>query len=307
MNILRKTVPFTIAVIATLSLLAYQTDAAAPGPKVSDSTRGNKHNLSAASTGVTYKATDDPVNNPRGQQICIFCHTPHSANVAERAPLWSRAFSSGVTFQRYTSATLHIRNVPAAQYGAASQPNGSSKLCLSCHDGVSKLGDMFDGSNITMSGSDVISGIASFNPSTNKMLKGHHPVSFVYLTGFNSGSQSGVALPELAATGTYRFLPISSAGKVKLSDTNRDSNGWMQCTTCHDPHQNQSDPSDCYNAIGAVVACGTDTRKVAPFWVYHGTNTTASQDMGTVCKVCHASSAGLSSPGLTPPWQYPNP
>lgn len=279
----RKIVPLAAAVTALLVSLVYQTDAAAPGPKVSAA--GNKHNLSGQNTGVNYKATNDPTNNPRGQQICIFCHTPHNANVAGQAPLWNRAFSSQ-TFQRYTSTTLHIRHIGSAQYGVGAQPNGSSKLCLSCHDGVSKMGDLFAGPAIPMSGSDVIAGLSSFNPTTNKMLTGHHPVSFVYLTGFNSAAQSGTIIAGLPAS--YRFIPLSSAGKAKLFDTKKNSNGWMQCTTCHDPHQNQSDEAICYNG-GVPVSCNvTYTRRVAPFWTYHGTNTTPTQDTGSVCKVCHS-------------------
>ncbi len=293
--------PLLIVLSVALTLVmsvVYQ--ARALGDKVSEP--GNRHNLSASNTipGFLYKATNDPANNPRGQQICVFCHTPHSANVVGQAPLWNRNFSNE-TFQRYTSLTLHIRNIANAQYGAGAKPNGSTRLCLSCHDGVSRLGAVYNGSEITMV-KDVIDGLASFNPSTNKMLTGHHPVSFVYLTGFNVGSQTGVAHPELPAT--YRFMPQSSAGKVKLYDTNRNGNGWMQCTTCHDPHQNQSveaGPGTCYDAVGIPGACDTSTftRKIAPFWIYHGTNTTASQDTGTVCKVCHA----VAAPGpARSPW-----
>ena len=275
----------TIALSVAMMFLMFEVyQACAIGPKVSEP--GNKHNLSGPNTTVTYRATNDPTNNPRGQQICIFCHTPHSANVVGQAPLWNRAFSAQ-TFQRYTSTTLHIRHIANAQYDVGAQPNGSSRLCLSCHDGVSRLGAVYNGPEITMSGSNVITGLSSFN-AASKMLSGHHPVSFVYLTGFNNGSQSGVAHPQLPTS--YRFIPISTAGKVKLFDTNRSSNGWMQCTTCHDPHQNQSDENACYDGGGVVGVCGGSfTRKVAPFWIYKGVPaTTATQDAGTVCKVCHA-------------------
>jgi hypothetical protein len=284
MNFSSRIVPFAAIVTVVLGGIVYQTDAAAPGPMVSKP--GNKHNLSGTNTTVTYRATNDPVNNPRGQQICIFCHTPHNANVVGQAPLWNRAFSDVQNFQRYTSSTLRIRHIASAKYDTGAQPNGSSKLCLSCHDGTSHLGAVYSGSPIAMVGNDVISGLASFNPSTNKMLSGHHPVSFVFMTGFNSTTQIGSMIPGLPAS--YRFLPASSAGKVKLYG-NRDGNGWMQCTTCHDPHQNQSDEAICYTTGGAVTSCtSADTRKVAPFWVYHGSNTSASQDTGSVCKVCHA-------------------
>lgn len=294
----RRIMPLAACIIAILALIGHQAAAFVPGDKISVTVSGNKHNLSAANTGVTYRAKDDPAN-PRGQQICIFCHTPHSANVSGQAPLWNRNFSSEI-FQRYTSNTLKIRGIAAAQYGAGAQPNGSSRLCLSCHDGVSRLGAVYKGSEIEMvNANPFIEGLSSFKPSTNKMKSGHHPVSFVYLTGFNYGSQTGTVLTELQATTNYRFMPQSSAGRVKLIDSTRNGNGWMQCTTCHDPHQNQSDESACYNS-GVPVSCdATYTRKVAPFWAYHGVNTTATQDTGSVCKVCHA----LGTPGGYSPWQ----
>jgi len=196
-----------VTIVASMCFVpfVYQADATAPGPKVSEVSStgtGNKHNLSAKARpfgGTTYsvpnpnlyKAVDDPAANPGGQQICIFCHTPHNANVEGGAPLWNRAFSA-LTFSRYSSNTLQIRVNSAArtpaQYAApAWQPDGSSKLCLSCHDGVATnpLGAVLRGGPIAMSGGDYISSDtavswASFNPSTNKMKFGHHPVSFVY-------------------------------------------------------------------------------------------------------------------------------
>lgn len=294
MNAFQKAVSLAALLTAVSVALTYQSYAAAPGPKVS--APGNKHNLSGTNTTVTYRATNDPTNNPRGQQICIFCHTPHSANISSQAPLWNRVFSSQ-TFQRYTSVTLNIRHISAAQYDVGAQPNGSSKLCLSCHDGVSNLGDVYNGAAIPMV-NNVITGLASFKPSPtpslSKMMTGHHPVSFVYLTGFNYGSQSGSIISGLPAS--YRFMPVSSSGTVKLFDTNRNRNGWMQCTTCHDPHQNQSDEAACYNGGVPTTCNGTYTRKVAPFWAYHGVNTDATQDTGTVCKVCHALGTTFGAP-----------
>ncbi|MBI5482947.1 MAG: hypothetical protein HY888_00605 [Deltaproteobacteria bacterium] len=306
MNCFRKTFAVLTVAFSLLILFVFRDRAVAKGPLVSEI--GNKHNLSSigrtvGSTVITsninlYQA--DPAD-ARGKQICIFCHTPHSANVAEQAPLWNRAFSSVVTFQRYTSTTLRIRHITEAQYGDGAQPNGASKLCLSCHDGVSRLGAVYTGPEITMAaGRDVITGLASFNPSTNKMLTGHHPVSFVYMTGFNVTAQTGSIHSTLPAS--YRFVPLSSAGTVKLFDTDRKNNGWMQCTTCHNPHQNQSEDNGanaCYNSVGTLGTCDAVpcspcdpltnfNRKVAPFWTYHGSGTTATQDTGTVCKVCHA-------------------
>ena len=298
MNIYR--VLIIAAAVASLLILSlvYQTDAVAAGPKVSESLGGiiSKHNLSAKawlsgsysqSNTNTYKATDDPTGNPKGQQICIFCHTPHSANVEGGAPLWNRKFSTKV-FQRYSgSSTFVIKNNTNAQYG--SQPDGSSKLCLSCHDGASNMGTLFDGSVIAMVGADVIAaGPTSFNPdspSTNKMRYGHHPVSFVYNAAVASAINTGKGLP----VSTYAFPPGISA--VKL-----DKNSKIQCTTCHDAHQNQSDDTAFYSSPN-------NTRKIAPFWVYGGGGS-ATVDQSAVCTACHPID-GTSTPGFAAPWVTP--
>jgi len=260
--------------VTMLLVMHMALQATAAGPKVSEI--GNRHNLSAIGRVVnstsytaninTYQATNDQTNNPLGQQICIFCHTPHNANVVGQAPLWNRKFSSE-NFQRYSSSTLQIRKISAAQYASGAQPTGSSKLCLSCHDGVSRLGDLYSGASITMV-RDVITGLSSFNPSTNKMKSGHHPVSFVY-------NAEIAATINAARTPTVFTMP--GLTQVKL-----DKLGRMQCTTCHDAHQNMSNDTECYGGD----CDNTNTRKVAPFWVY-GVSGVASTDAQAVCTTCH--------------------
>src|SRR5262249_52548917 len=65
-------------------------------------------------------------------EICIFCHTPHNANPA--APLWNQTLSSA-TYTPYTSSTM---------VATAGLPTGSSKLCMSCHDGTVALGNLLN-------------------------------------------------------------------------------------------------------------------------------------------------------------------
>ena len=145
MNTFRNFLISATAIAVLFIPFAYKAGATAPGPKVSEeSTTGNKHNLSAKAwksgtyTGTnpnTYRATDDPTANPKGQQICIFCHTPHNANVEGGAPLWNRRFST-VTFSRYSSATLQIRLNSAAKtpakYDDTSTP-AWQPCCRCCH------------------------------------------------------------------------------------------------------------------------------------------------------------------------------
>ena len=63
-------------------------------------------------------------------EICKVCHTPHNAiTTVTNAPLWNHQMTNA-TFQLYTSATMNA---------TTGQPDGSSKLCLSCHDGTVAL------------------------------------------------------------------------------------------------------------------------------------------------------------------------
>lgn len=306
---------------------AHQAGAVVPGPKVSEySATGNKHNLSArtwpasytgpysnpasnfiATNPNTYKATDDPTGNPKGQQICIFCHTPHSANVEGGAPLWNRAFSTQ-TFSRYSaqSSWLAIRHFsPAASLAQYGQPDGSSKLCLSCHDGVLSLGGVRNGGPIAMT-QDVISfaatgSIASFKPSTtgaDKMKTGHHPVSFVFTDAV--ATQIG----NYNKTPTFGVKPPSS----NLTYAKLDKNNKIQCTTCHNPHQNQSHDDKCYQGgpppLPTATCNPTYTRKVAPFWV-HSWGNDVVQDRDNLCKECHSTGTVYTDYPNAGPWTNP--
>lgn len=96
------------AVIITVLLVIGMNCGAAP--KVSES--GNKHNLSSTNNGVgiTYKASNS--SDPRGNQICIFCHTPH--NASPQTVLWNRVDPQGGPFGHYSSSSLQIQIDPSA-------------------------------------------------------------------------------------------------------------------------------------------------------------------------------------------------
>ena len=66
-----------------------------------------------------------------GGEICLPCHTPHGGNklVAADAPLWNHAITTA-TYTPYSTAWMN---------SVSDQPDGVSKLCLSCHDGTVAL------------------------------------------------------------------------------------------------------------------------------------------------------------------------
>ena len=161
------------------------------------------HNLAATGPG-TVKAVG-------GTDACIFCHTAHHAN--GEMPLWNHAMSSVSNYVVYSSTRLDALNLTVPQ------PNGSSRLCLSCHDGTVALGNVSSGAAITMQNGVTTMPAGAGNLGTD--LSQDHPVSFVYDSG-------------LAARDPQVKDPATLTGRVRL-----DKLGRLQCTACHDPHDNQ--------------------------------------------------------------------
>lgn len=156
------------------------------------------HNLSAGGPGR--------IRAVQEQQVCIFCHAPHHAGGAR--PLWNRELPTS-NYRIYESSTLD------AEPG---QPVGSSKLCLSCHDGTIALGRVLNRADrIRMISDEFIpSGLANLGTD----LSDDHPVSFFYTAG-------------LAASDRQLANPRTLPHEIKL-----DASGQLQCTSCHDPHRN---------------------------------------------------------------------
>ena len=157
------------------------------------------HNLSVSSA-ATVRAQSEG-------EICVFCHVPHHA--ATSGPLWNRRAPA-------QSYTLYGSSTTLASIG---QPTGASLLCLSCHDGTIALGDVLSrGSQIAMAGG--VTTMPTGPGLLGKDLSGDHPVSFTYDNGLVT-ARGGLA------------APASLTGAVRL-----DKLGRMQCTACHNPHEN---------------------------------------------------------------------
>lgn len=175
-----------------------------------ESVRDTAHNLSV--TGPTsVKAVSET-------RVCVFCHTTHNASF--QAPLWNRE-NPGGTYQMYWSETMDAYGSSAE----APQPNGSSKLCLSCHDGTIALGSTVSSGRIEMRG-----GITTM-PSTSESnlgrdLSGDHPVSF-RVTDHLVTTNNAKGDVSLRTVSEMRNHPLA-----RLDDEDR-----IQCTTCHDPHR----------------------------------------------------------------------
>ncbi len=224
---------------------------AVPAARVSD-VRSTRHNLSASS-GNTVRATSE-------SQVCVFCHTPHAATPGA-SPLWNRALS-GATYTVYTSSSLDANTIQ----GSLDQPGGSSKLCLSCHDGTLAIGnvnvlngqgsaDVQGSQSIPMTGTGpggtMPPGHGTATGFTRNLgidLSNDHPISLSYTSAL--ADRDG----ELRRVdGTQRWPPSTGAvigvrepgykPLLPLEPTGPGGIGQVQCATCHDPHTRETDAS----------------------------------------------------------------
>lgn len=233
-----------------------------------------KHNLTPLGLG-TFKAIE-----PTG--ACVFCHTPHNASPA--GPLWNRALSAE-TYTLYTSPTLKA---------TLNQPTGSSRLCLSCHDGTLAMGTLLRPPGYAqltlgkMTGSGVI----------GTDLRDDHPISFTYDS-------------QLAADRGQLLDPIGAPKALHL-----DRDGQVQCTSCHDPHVERTqfirmDPikgalcSSCHRPTGwpsQVANASHGHASSTQTWDGTGTNPWPSGSYTTVadnaCQNCHRNHAAGHGKGL---------
>ena len=234
--------------ITGLTLLWSASCIAAPG-ELGDNggINTNPHNLSSRSNNNAYKAVVQATPG-KETQICIFCHTPHSARSV--APLWGRPDSTATFGIR---AGLQISNaaiVDTTLYRTgADYPNGATKVCLSCHDGVTAMGILANGNEFVMTLSTLIGRDSQIDLATS------HPVSFVYNSAVQTFLGAAYILPPLD------YL---------------DSEFRVQCTSCHQPHQ--------------------DTRQGGPNYPFWRVGSGSTVDYNTVCLSCHTTPVPATLP-----------
>lgn len=159
-----------------------------------------KHNLSASGPG--------PVKSLNEGELCVFCHTPHQAR-NDIPYLWNRSDSTA-NYIPYESSTL---------YAAVGQPTGASKLCLSCHDGTIAMGMLLSRDAEV----EFVGGLRFMPDGPSRIgtdLSTSHPVSLVYDAALAARNQA--------------LNPPSMLGHPVHLDKNQQ----LQCTACHDPHDN---------------------------------------------------------------------
>lgn len=225
-----------------------------------------RHNLSVSGSGEV-TATDQ-------SEMCVFCHTPHSSSTNAAAPLWNRNLSEA-TYTSYDSSSIQALDI--------AEPIGSSRLCLSCHDGTLAIGNVLnepgrgggDGS-ISMQGTaadgTMPEDAGATTGNTRDLgvdLTNDHPISFTYnsaLAGADGELRDPAAVAHLGVRPTDNpILPLDPDGS---------GDGLLQCTTCHDPHISESGE---FNKF----------LRVNRFQVDPPTGGTFSETSDQICLACH--------------------
>lgn len=140
-------------------------------------------------------------------EICIYCHTPHNGDVTGDAPLWNRAITS-TTFVMYSSPTIDMT--------IATDPQGISLACLSCHDGVTAYNNVLNDPNGQATAIGTMAGARAVGSDG---LQNDHPISVTY---DNTADTDFNALATVSTTGGLVFYG--------------GSNDQLECATCHNPH-----------------------------------------------------------------------
>ena len=157
---------------------------------------------------------------------CGACHAPHGSGLLEGVPLWDGHDVDGVPFDMYGEGA---HGTVTLDMTAAAEPDGSARLCLSCHDG-----DPDD-----------------FVPGLTHDLTDDHPISFTYDTVLANADGELRDPASYAVNITNTLLGTSSSGVI--GDKLLYGTGKMQCVSCHDIHTSGSTTFLLQNVNATVI------------------------------------------------------
>jgi hypothetical protein len=226
-----------------------------------------RHNLSTSGNIANVRVTAGTA------EICVFCHTPHAADVSAPAPLWNKRLATGATYTTY--ATLNSSTID----GEILATGSTSLACLSCHDGAQAMDNIInapgyggyaaDGGGAgglaytwdsgTIAGRVTLAGAMTNAPTTLSMLgsdlRNDHPIGIRYCGGGqNSTTPTGACVdrdfvaPQTALINTNRVWWVDTAGGTAAQRDRTDMILYtrtfpvggtapsVECGSCHDPH-----------------------------------------------------------------------
>lgn len=247
---------FRTFIVALFALAVVGASGTLRLPEARADITGTKHNLTGKkNTTPSSKMTDDE-RKRASREVCVFCHTPGTTELAEvaasttpsfieKAAKWQSSLETSFTFELFD-------DIGRAGTGGASSVGSVSVACLSCHDSVQAFG-------------------------VNN-LQQDHPFGVPYRGGSKSGNLTATQLRDIALknadapykSGAYirddsEFRPVRSGvinkrqiwwasnldtGQRAKSDLplyprkvdgmgGQEDIPFVECTSCHDPHSDR--------------------------------------------------------------------
>jgi predicted CXXCH cytochrome family protein len=232
---------------------------------------GSQHDLTTGGTGQDQTAATD--------EVCVFCHTPHGADITAPVPLWNKVLNSNeARFTRYSTLATPSFDSTEADVGSV------SLACLSCHDGTQAMDVVINapgsggynaaGTEIDLGAVGQMVGVPAGAPipALGEDLTNDHPISMQYAAGGCDENNSpgpcpgplgdpDFKIPQMAEINGEPIWwvdgPAGGAGGVGVRTKtdmllySRPDLGTVQpfveCGSCHDPHNSD-------NASGTQVA-----------------------------------------------------
>jgi len=174
--------------------------------------------------------------------VCVTCHHPH--NKTNTRLIWNHGASTAASYTWGTTTTLAGTNLPTNILTW----DGSTKYCLSCHDGSIVTGTIIAPSGTPGYGSK-ISGSAQVATAAGSM-SGNHPVAVPYPTA--AGAKYNV-ITTAALPADY----VASPSNVKLytdSAAAGPNNKGIECGSCHDVHYSGVNVHLLRDTLGAICS-----------------------------------------------------
>jgi len=222
-----------------------------------DEIETSPHNLGSTGTG--------PNSFSGTTEICVFCHTPHGADNSASVPLWNRTLaapSSYTTYDTLGTSTLEGQVAPVGSVSIA---------CLSCHDGTQAMDAAINDPGMGDENAAFNAGVwtgAGTLPADEVVMLGtdlsnDHPIGIQY---------GGGGLTEATPAGVLNNVDFKATSNKSINnqtvwwvDTEATPDGarqksdmqlytrsvasidggakqpFVECASCHDPHNNEYD------------------------------------------------------------------
>jgi predicted CXXCH cytochrome family protein len=159
-----------------------------------------KHNLAGT-------ADDD------NDQICVYCHAPHTASTDTSPPLWNKNDPTTL-YTMYTSDTMDM-------LVNSQKPGPESLVCLSCHDGTVAMDSIINTpqSGWTLTNTKMATGVTGYMGTD---LRSEHPIGVTYdnTTGANGD-------PD------FDSIANATADNIVFYGGSTDQ---VECASCHSVH-----------------------------------------------------------------------